>query len=106
MKPFSALREPPSTREVCPLCRRPNYQPTRHHLVPKSQGGHSTAWLCRDCHRAIHVLFTNRELEQQYNTVEALLAHAELAKMVRYIARQDGRVKMGRARRARSKRWN
>jgi hypothetical protein len=52
------------------------------------------------------VLFTNRELEQQYNTVEALLAHAELAKMVRYIARQDGRVKMGRARRARSKRWN
>jgi hypothetical protein len=103
MKPFSALYVP-DPREVCPLCRRRNCRMTRHHLVPKSRGGRRTEWLCRDCHRAIHVLFANRELEQQHHTVEALLAHPELAKMVRFIARQNGRVKMGHAWHTRSKR--
>jgi hypothetical protein len=69
--------------------------------VPKSRGGRVTETICRDCHRAIHVLFTNKELERTYDTVEALLAHAELAKMVRYIAKQDGHVSMPRSRKRR-----
>ena len=86
IKAQAALPDP------CPLCDRPNYHPTDHHLVPKSRGGTVTATLCRDCHKAIHSTFSNKELERKYNNVDALMTHEEFAKMVRFIAKQDGRV--------------
>ena len=76
----------------CPTCNRPNYHPTDHHLVPRSRGGKTTETLCRDCHKAIHALFSNKELEKTYNSVDALMAHEGFAKMIRFIAKQDGRV--------------
>jgi hypothetical protein len=79
---------------TCPLCERPNDRPSDHHLVPRSRGGTETKTLCGDCHRAIHAVFTNKELEKDYNTVEALLSHEELARMIRHIARQDGKVRV------------
>jgi hypothetical protein len=69
-------------------------------LVPKSRKGRVTETICADCHRAIHATFTNKELEREYSTVEALLAHEAFAQVVRFIARQDpgGRVRTARAR--------
>jgi hypothetical protein len=92
-------------RESCPLCERPNYHPSDHHLVPKSRGGKVTATLCRDCHVAIHATFTNKELEARYHTPEALLEHDGLRAMVRFIARQDpgGKVRV-RASKSRGRR--
>ena len=94
-------RPPPTIAELrersvdpCPLCGRPNDDPTDHHLVPKSRGGKITKTLCRDCHKAIHAVFTNAELETTYNTVDALMSHAELATMIRFIAKQHGRVRV------------
>jgi hypothetical protein len=89
---------PPPSIEPCPLCERPNLSPSDHHLVPKSRGGKETLAICRDCHRAVHALFTNKELEKQYHTVESLLEHVELRKMLAFIARQDpgGKVRMRR----------
>ncbi len=78
----------------CPLCRRPNHRPSDHHLVPKTRGGKVTETICSDCHRAIHATFSNKELERSFNTVEALLAHEGFAKMVAFIAKQDGRVRV------------
>lgn len=40
--------------DPCPLCTRPNYFPSDHHLVPKSRGGKVTKTICSDCHRMIH----------------------------------------------------
>lgn len=80
------------TPDPCPLCERPNHRPSDHHLVPKCRGGKATATICSDCHRAIHATFNNKELEREYNTVDALLAHEEFRRMVRFIARQDGHV--------------
>lgn len=91
--------------KICPLCRRPLYHATKHHLIPKSEGGTEREPLCRDCHRAVHVTFTNRELAEQYHTVAALLAHDGLRRMVRFIAKQDGRVKMVRPRAACRRRY-
>jgi hypothetical protein len=81
---------------ACPLCQRPNHRPSDHHLVPKSRGGRITETICRDCHSAIHATFSNKELEREYSTVEALLAHEGLRKMVAFIARQDpgGKVRI------------
>jgi 5-methylcytosine-specific restriction endonuclease McrA len=87
--------------DPCPLCGRPNVDPTDHHLVPKSRGGKDTKSICRDCHKAIHAVFTNEELETTYNTVEALMAHEELAKMIRFIAKQRGRVRVRSTKRRR-----
>lgn len=91
---------PPRTApiEPCPLCERPNLNPSDHHLVPRSRGGKQTLAICRDCHHAVHAVLTNKELEAKYHTVVELLAHAELSKMIAFIARQDpgGRVRVRR----------
>jgi hypothetical protein len=46
---------------------------------------HNTVPLCPACHRQIHRTLTEKELERDYNTVEALLAHPELFRFVRWI---------------------
>ena len=80
----------PSTQAsapICPLCGRaiPPSQRDAHHLVPKSKGGRETEYLHRICHRQIHALFTEAELARQYNNVEALLAHAEMARFIAWV---------------------
>jgi Zn-finger protein len=83
-------REP----DPCPLCARPNYHPSDHHLVPRTRGGSKgvTATVCDDCHRAIHATFSNKELEREFSSVQALMAHGGFAKMIAFISKQDGRV--------------
>ena len=72
---------------ICPLCKREitTAQRDAHHLVPKSKGGRETQFLHRICHRQIHALFTENELANQYNSVENLLAHAEVSKFVGWV---------------------
>ena len=72
---------------TCPLCDRkiPPSQRDAHHLVPKSKGGRHTAYLHRICHRQIHALFTETELARQFNSVEALLAHPDIAHFVQWV---------------------
>jgi 5-methylcytosine-specific restriction endonuclease McrA len=76
--------EPPL---ICPLCDRfiPESQKDAHHLVPKSKGGKATEYLHRICHRQIHGLLTETELARNYNTVDALRAHAEMAKFIAWV---------------------
>lgn len=73
----------------CPLCGRPNLNPSDHHLIPRSRGGRTTETICRDCHRAIHSQFSNKELEREYHSVDALLGNERFAKTVKFIAKQD-----------------
>ena len=71
----------------CPLCERqiPPSQRDAHHLVPKSKGGRETEYLHRICHRQIHALLTESELARQFNSVEALLAHPDIAIFVAWV---------------------
>lgn len=57
----------------------------RHHLKPKSCGGKGTLLVCRDCADQIHLLFTNKQLERDYNTLEKLLAHPKIQKWQKWI---------------------
>lgn len=96
---------PPLEPTPCPLCERPNLRPSDHHLVPKSKGGRQTLAICRDCHRAIHAVFTNKELAATYHTVESLRDHPVFGPMVRFLARQDPARRTSTARpRARGRR--
>ena len=72
---------------ICPLCERkiPPVQRDAHHLVPKSKGGRHTEYLHRICHRQIHALLTETELARQFNSVDALLTHPDVALFVAWV---------------------
>ena len=87
---------------VCPLCLRPipaGVPQSRHHLIPKLKGGKhkETVLLHHICHKTIHKTLREGELARDYNTVEALRAHPELARFWAWIARRPpgftGRVR-------------
>ena len=43
-----------------------------HHLRPERRAESDTVMLCRPCHDQIHAVFTNGELRENYDTIEAL----------------------------------
>ena len=81
--PKAALEE----QLICPLCERliPAAQADAHHLIPKSRGGVQTVILHRICHRQVHALFTEAELERHYSTLDSLRAHPELARFLLWV---------------------
>lgn len=57
------------------------------------------AMVCSACHRQIHKTFTEKELEQEYNTIAALKTQPEIDKFVRWIeSKPHGIVREGRRR--------
>ena len=80
------LNEPP----VCALCRHEydRRELTRHHVVPKSRGGTDIVLLCRLCHKQVHALFTERELEEQYGTLEKLESAPDLQPFLKFVRRR------------------
>lgn len=83
----------------CELCGREVAALTRHHLIPRTRHSnkrnkrlfdradvkHRIAWLCRPCHNHIHALFTEKMLEREFNTLESLATHPEVAHFVEWI---------------------
>ena len=76
---------------TCGLCQRTVQRLTRHHLVPRTrhknkrnkkmfdrQEIHSTVGLCSLCHRHIHTILDNKDLEREYNKFEALKKHPDV----------------------------
>lgn len=65
---------------TCALCRRvvPDERiddpqvVQEHHLRPEERATSPTVMLCRPCHKQTHALFTNEELREEYDTIEAL----------------------------------
>ena len=74
----------------CFLCGRPlGRRIERHHPVPKSRGGRETVPVHPICHRTIHAILANSELERGYSTGEKLRAHPEIAKFVSWVSGKD-----------------
>lgn len=75
----------------CPICDREisdkRYQ-EKHHLTPVAKGGKDTKPVCIDCGDQIHMLFTNNELRDTYNTIELLKQHPQMQKWIRWVRRQ------------------
>jgi hypothetical protein len=89
----------------CPVCLHEYAlgETSRHHAVPKSRGGRETVRLCKPCHKQIHALFTEKELEREFPTVEALLEAEPMAPWVRWIRKRKptSNVRARRSARAR-----
>jgi hypothetical protein len=84
----------PKKNEIlsCPLCRRLVEDPcflSDHHLVPRSRGGRATQIpICLDCHLQIHAMYANKQLEEELNSVETLLADPMFVKFLAWIAKR------------------
>lgn len=94
-----------TTELTCPICLHayPTGELTKHHLVPKSRKGRVTRLLCRNCHRQVHALFTEKELERYYGTLEELLAANALQPWIAWIRKRKpaGRLRTHNSRRKR-----
>lgn len=90
---------------VCPICRHEwqRRELTRHHLVPKCRKGKITVLLCRNCHRQVHALFSEKVLERRYGTLDLLLEAEELQPWITWVRRRKpaGRVAVRTSRRRR-----
>ena len=81
-------------KQECPICNRPlGHKDTisKHHLIPKSRGGKGGELITihNICHQKIHSVFTEKELRDNYSSVEKLLEHEEIQKFVKWVAKRD-----------------
>ncbi|HYP29198.1 MAG TPA: HNH endonuclease [Blastocatellia bacterium] len=82
---------PEAPGDACALCGRRVMRVTKHHLIPKSEGGTETVDLCLTCHKTLHGFFTNRELATKLCSVEALRGDPKIKKYLAWIRKQPDR---------------
>ena len=82
----------PPTDKPCGLCGRsfPLRNLTRHHCLPKSEGGDADdiELVCGQCHTMVHATFTNQTLATLCPTIQKLRAAPELAGFVKWVRKQ------------------
>jgi 5-methylcytosine-specific restriction endonuclease McrA len=83
----------------CELCGRTVEEVTKHHLIPRTRHANKKnkrefdrteihtrlALLCRPCHKQVHAVLTEKQLERDHNTLESLKAHEKIAKFIDWI---------------------
>jgi len=84
---------------TCELCGRIVDEVTKHHLIPRTRHANKKnkrefdrtevrtrlALFCRPCHKQVHAVLTEKQLEREYNNLESLKAQQEIAKFVDWI---------------------
>lgn len=84
----------------CQLCGRSVSDITTHHLIPRTRHKNKrnkrvfdredvrtrTIDVCRPCHKNIHAVLTTKELERDYNTLEALKEHPDISRFSDWVA--------------------
>ncbi len=82
---------------ACAICGREETL-TRHHLIPRTRHHNKrnkrefdrgtvkeVVGVCRPCHSQIHQLLSEKQLEREYNSIDKLRSHPELAKFAEWI---------------------
>lgn len=72
---------------LCPICGRElgDKLVDEHHLIPKTFKGKETISIHKICHKQIHALWSERELQHYYNTVERILSDEKMQRFVEWI---------------------
>lgn len=47
--------------------------------------------VCHDCHAAIHKFLTNKELAQEFNSLEKLLENVDIINFVDWVSKSENR---------------
>jgi len=78
---------------ICVICKRElgKINISRHHLVPKSEGGKDGEIILihNICHQKIHSFFTVKELKQELHSIDQLTSHEEMVKFIKWVAKKD-----------------
>ena len=61
----------------------------KHHLIPRSKKGEVTIDCCETCESFLHKTWTNNELRDKYNSVDAILANEGFQKFLKWRRKQD-----------------
>lgn len=80
-----------SEPKCCPICNREliaGKSVDEHHLIPKTFKGKETIMMHKICHQKLHATFTEREMFNFYNTIEALLSHPEIQKFIKWVRKK------------------
>ena len=82
--------------QVCELCESENLALTKHHTLPKEEGGttEDVIMICSDCHRHIHALYSNKELAVRLSTLQDLKADEQLSRFIKFIRKQPSQKKV------------
>lgn len=88
----------------CELCKR-EIDLTEHHLIPREM--HSKKWcqrmfdsverkqrkayICHDCHAAIHEFIDNKTLAKKFNTVQKLSENQDVRNFVKWVSKKKQR---------------
>lgn len=95
---IEAARQREAGPTGCALCGHEysRKELTRHHLVPKSRGGREVELICRPCHAQIHAVYTEKELEQDFGTLDSLRQAPKLQSWMRFVRRRKptGRIRV------------
>lgn len=75
----------------CALCGREVVRLSKHHMIPKSQGGTETVPLCSPCHSTLHHFFHNRTLAREKNSLETLLDDPDIRRYLEWVRKQPDR---------------
>ncbi|HEX8546060.1 MAG TPA: HNH endonuclease signature motif containing protein [Cytophagaceae bacterium] len=75
------------SNKLCGLCERVVSTTSKHHLIPKQEGGKHTltVGLCQPCHTNIHLFIPNKVLAKKYYTIELLRSAPELQNYLAWI---------------------
>ena len=84
---------------TCLLCERDGLRLTRHHVVPRARHNkkvkrelgadrNKTEWVCRPCHGQIHRLYSEKQLEREFNTIELLKAQPDVQTWIAWIQKR------------------
>jgi hypothetical protein len=86
-------------RYRCALCEREVRSVSKHHIVPKSEGGRNTVDLCSACHKTLHSFFKNETLAEKLSTLDALREDPDIARYLAWVRKQrDSRIQVRRKR--------
>ena len=86
------MSKEPEVVGQCPICDRDMWKGDsidKHHMVPKCRGGKETEYLHKICHRKIHSIWTEKELEKEYNDSEKIKEHEEMQKFIKWVNKKE-----------------
>lgn len=80
----------------CPLCQRDIPKPLmeRHHIKTKEVDREAVVPICNACHKTIHALFSNRQIADEFNSIQALRESDQFAKALKFIRKQNPHTKI------------
>lgn len=77
---------------LCALCGRripKKRYVEKHHLETRQAKGKEIVIVCCPCGDQIHELFSNKELRDKYNSIEALRQNPRIQKWIKWIRKAD-----------------